>query len=669
MNESARPIVAPRALHAFLLTVVSAGALVLAQSAIGVVSTPSPIACLAFVGLVLVAGWFRLTFMGGSATVGIDDTFLIAIALLFGTAPATLAISGAALVFSLRRRKPVRQVAFNVAALAISMWTAGRTFFALALVEPLARNQAPIAPLVLPLLAMAVVFFAINSGLTAIVVGLDSRQSPFDIWRRNFRWLWVGYLGAASVAFCLILLLQQRSAIAAAMILPLLAVFHLTLRASLGRLDDARRHLSDMDRLYLSTVETLAMAIDAKDDVTHSHVRRVQAYAVGLARALNVTDKLTLKAIEAAALLHDTGKLAVPERILNKPGKLTESEFEKMKEHVDIGADILSLVEFPYPVVPIVRAHHESWDGSGYPRGLRGGDIPIGARILSVVDCFDALTSDRPYRRRMTDVDAIAILRERQGKMYDPDVVDTFVRVYRDIEVISDAPEHREVMQRVTQSRQDDGAADEVAPELAANAPGSLLAFVSLSRLASGEADAADVFALGSRLLVDIVPGATGAWYVPDPARDRLVVADVFGPAASALRNITVPVGERLTGWVAANRQCIANSDAALDLGCAKAEAASLQSCMSIPLLMGESLVGVLSLYSPSPNAFVDDCGRLIQMLAPHIAAAIHTAGATSADVKPLLEKSAPTPLRLVREVEREDARLKPSRYGRETLG
>ena len=156
------------------------------------------------------------------------------------------------------------------------------------------------------------------------------------------------------------------------MMLPLLAVFHLTLRSSFGRLDDARRHLGDMDRLYLSTVETLAMAIDAKDDVTHSHVRRVQAYAVGLARALGITDDTTLKAIEAAALLHDTGKLAVPERILNKPGKLTATEFEKMKLHVDVGADILSLVEFPYPVVPIVRCHHENWDGTGYPRGVSG---------------------------------------------------------------------------------------------------------------------------------------------------------------------------------------------------------------------------------------------------------------------------------------------------------
>ena len=142
------------------------------------------------------------------------------------------------------------------------------------------------------------------------------------------------------------------------------------------------------------------MAIDAKDDVTHDHVRRVQAGRVGLARELGVTDEETLKAIEAAALLHDTGKLAVPEHILNKPGKLTPAEFEKMKLHATIGADILSSIEFPYPVVPIVRRHHENWDGTRLSRRPQAAtDIPIGARILSVVDCFDALTSDRPYRR------------------------------------------------------------------------------------------------------------------------------------------------------------------------------------------------------------------------------------------------------------------------------
>src|SRR5262249_18426529 len=191
--------------------------------------------------------------------------------------------------------------------------------------------------------------------------------------------------------------------------------------------------LEELNRLYLSTIETLAMAIDAKDQVTHGHIRRVQAHATSLAKTVGVRDSSLLKAIEAAALLHDMGKLAVPEYILNKPGKLTEAEFEKMKLHASVGADILSAIDFPYPVVPIVRHHHENWDGSGYPSGLRGTEIPIGARILSVVDCFDALTSDRPYRPRLSDNEAIQILLERRGTMYDPFVVDTFIGVYHEL--------------------------------------------------------------------------------------------------------------------------------------------------------------------------------------------------------------------------------------------
>jgi putative nucleotidyltransferase with HDIG domain len=383
-----------------------------------------------------------------------------------------------------------------------------------------------------------------------------------------------------------------------------------------------------MDRLYLSTVETLAMAIDAKDDVTHSHVRRVQAYATGLARALGIADEPTLKAIEAAALLHDTGKLAVPEHILNKPGKLTEAEFEKMKLHVDVGADILSLVQFPYPVEPIVRCHHENWDGSGYPRGVAGEAIPIGARILSVVDCFDALTSDRPYRGRMTDEAALDILRERRARMYDPEVVDTFIRVYRDIPVDhTDTTEQREVMQRITQSRHEVEAPQDASADVMTPASGNLLAFVSLSRLVSGEGNLDDVLALSSKLIADVIPGASGAWYLPEAGSDRLVAAESFGPAASALRGASIEVGERLTGWVAASRQPIVNSDAALDLG-PRAHAANppLRCCMSIPITAGTTLVAVLSLYADVQDAFTGDQRRLVQMVAPHVGGAIQAA-------------------------------------------
>ena len=322
-----------------------------------------------------------------------------------------------------------------------------------------------------------------------------------------------------------------------------------------------------------------------------------------------------------------------------------------MKLHVDVGADILSLVEFPYPVVPIVRCHHESWDGSGYPRVVRGEAIPIGARILSVVDCFDALTSDRPYRARMTD--AIAILRERCGNMYDPHVVETFIRVYRDISLgRADAPAHREVLQRITQTRAEPGVTTDVASEPATGATTSLLAFVSLSRVAAGDGGVADVLALGSRLVADVVPGATGAWYVPNAARDELTVAEVFGPAAGVLRGVTVGVGERLTGWVAANRQPIVNSDAALDLGArTHTVMPALRSCMSIPLVAGDGLVGVLSLYAPAADAFDEDRGRLMQMIAPHLATAIQAADKRTAavlDAHPLPEKAQAGPLRLV---------------------
>jgi putative nucleotidyltransferase with HDIG domain len=656
-----RSISSAQALRVYVPAVVLAGGFVLADAALDAARTPRPIGWLALAGLAMVAGLFRLNFASESAKITIDeDTFIIAAALLFGPGPATLAIAASGFVSSFRRRMPARQIAFNTAALAVSMWAGSHAFFLASGIAPLAQSKPSLGGVVLPLLAMTAIYFALNSGLTAIAVGLDARQSPIQIWRRHFQWLSISYLAAASLAFCLILLIQQASMIAMVVVVPLLVVFHLTLRSSFGRVDDARRHLTDMDRLYLSTVETLAMAIDAKDDVTHSHVVRVQAYALGLARALGITDELELKAIEAAALLHDTGKLAVPEHILNKPGKLTDAEFEKMKRHVDVGADILSLVQFPYPVVPIVHCHHESWDGTGYPRGVAGEDIPIGARILSVVDCFDAITSDRPYRGRMTEEAALQILRERSGRMYDPHVVATFIEVYRSIPIApGDIVAGHEVLQRIHQSRHEIDAPREPVADVPGAPSTDLLGFGSLARAAAGEACVTDVLALGSALLADLMPGSTGAWFLPDSAHDRLVVAAAFGPAAAALRATSVPVGERLTGWVGARRQPIVNSDAMLDLGArVNAVTPPLSRCMSLPLMVGDALVAVLTLYTAAPDGFTADHARLVQIAAPDLAraidAAVRTQSASRGTVSP--DRAAPRelsgplggPLRLV---------------------
>jgi putative nucleotidyltransferase with HDIG domain len=632
--------------------VIATGAAAIVWSLPAIFRMPHPLVWVLFTALALLTGRFTMKIASLAANISVTDTFFISSAIFFGPEAAMVGVALNTGIVSLRRKHGLERIAFNTAAPALAIWVASHAFFLVGRMAPLAQAATPATHLIAPLIILTATYFLFNSGLMALAIGLDTRQPAIRIWRQHFLWLSLSYLAAASVAFCLVVLIQQVSFAAAAMVLPLLVIFHLTLSASFGRLEDAQRHLGDMDHLYLSTVETLAMAIDAKDDVTHNHVRRVQSYAMGLARELGVGDELTLKAIEAAALLHDTGKLAVPEHILNKPGKLNEAEFEQMKLHVDVGADILSLVEFPYPVVPIVRCHHENWDGTGYPRGVRGEDIPIGARILSVVDCFDALTSDRPYRAAMTTEAAFEILRERSGRMYDPRVVERFIAVQAALAPEeTETPERAQVIQQLVRSAKAPSGVPDAAPAGAPPAlPEDVLAFVSLSRLASGDHTVADVLALASSLLRDQGAPVTLAWYLADPATNALAVGHASGPAADVFRGLTITMASRLSGWVAANRQPIVNSDPALDLGSAVAASVSLQSCLSVPLLAGESLAGVLSIYSSRAKAFTDDQGRVMQMIAPHVASAVARARRRepAAETASAEKRPSGAPLRLV---------------------
>jgi putative nucleotidyltransferase with HDIG domain len=627
-------------LSLYVRFVIVAGAAAVVHSIVGLGSAPHPLEWFLFATLVILTGSFTLNISAINASISVADTFLIAATLLFGPAPATAALAIDTFVLSWRKGYTWQRVAFNAVAPALSLWVAGHVFFLITGAAPLSSNDARIGPLIPALFFLATIYFALNSGLIAIAVGLESRRPPLQIWYDHFLWLSIGYFAAASVGLGLIVILRQVGLAAVAMMLPVVAIFHHTLRASFGRLEDARRHVTQIDRLYRSTVETLAMAIDAKDDVTHSHVRRVQAYAAALARELKVADEPTLKAIEAAALLHDTGKLAIPERILNKPGGLTPAEFEQMKRHVEIGANILSLVDFPYPVVPIVRCHHENWDGSGYPAGVAGTDIPIGARILSVVDCFDALTSDRPYRRRLSGDAAVAILVDRRGKMYDPDVVDAFIRIHAQVVIPEvDEPGRVEVLQQINRSLQSTQPAQPVtsAPRPGVGAADEVLAFVSLARITAGNGSTADVLALSTNLVRNIAPGASGAWFLVADSGDHLTVAETFGPAAPALRGLAMRFGENLTGWVASNRQAIVNSDAALDLGARAAESTPpLVTCLSVPLVAGQTLVAVLTMYAAGRGVFTEDLGRLVQMVAPHIAAALDAAREGGRSPQPL---------------------------------
>src|SRR4051794_12578442 len=546
-----RPVV-----RAYVCTVVTVGALVLGLSVHSLFVKPIGSEWLLLAGLTILTGSFSVKVPSIHAHISVSEAFVFASVLLFGAEAGTVTVLLECLVILLWMKpqgRPLYRMFFNMAAPSVAIWTAGTCFYLLSGIQPYSEVFTPLPRLFIPLLAFTAAYFLFNSWLVAVAVGLEARCSPVQIWWKNFAWLSVNYFSGASVAALIVTYTQRLDLSTLAVIVPLLVVSYLTFRTAMGRAEDSYNHLSELNRLYLSTIETLAMAIDAKDQITHGHIRRVQTYAVGLAKHVGVTDEQLLKAIEAAALLHDMGKLAVPEHILNKPGKLTPAEFEKMKLHAGVGADILSAIDFPYPVVPIVRHHHENWDGTGYPTRIRGTDIPIGARILSVVDCFDALTSDRPYRPKLSDREALDILIERRGTMYDPLVVDTFVRVHKEI-----SPE-----QAITNIAVSKGALTEITtsstsgrePTLdreSSTTPVSQLTMDFVTRLLDTTISDTDLL---KTHIVRAVECELAILFSYDGKLDQLAVEATSHASDRNLKDLRIGLGERLSGWVAANRR------------------------------------------------------------------------------------------------------------------
>jgi diguanylate cyclase (GGDEF)-like protein/putative nucleotidyltransferase with HDIG domain len=587
--------------------------------------------------------WFilaALTLVSGSATVrlpstyasiSISETFVFTAVLLYGPAAGTVIVALDGLVgsFWISKRNPqVHRALFNMSAPAVSAWLSAQLFFTVAGIAPLVREPSPINAILPALILFALTYFGINSWLITFVIALEKKLDPIKVWKTSFGWLSLNYFGGASVAFLLVGYNRTINLGYIGAIIPLLLVLYFTFNAAMGRVEDADKHVEQINRLYLSTIETLAMAIDAKDQVTHGHIRRVQIQATSLAREVGVRDEALLKAIEAAALLHDMGKLAVPEYILNKPGKLTDAEFEKMKLHASVGADILSAIDFPYPVVPIVRHHHENWDGTGYPAGIKGTEIPIGARILAVVDCFDALTSDRPYRPRLADEEALAIVKDRRGTMYDPMVVDTFFKFHATTpaEIVRQGPPS-DVLNTIARSRRSNPSAATAAPSQVTASANEMLAVYELARAIAGHASLADAGDVIAKHLGRLIPSSLCVFFLYDALTGELEARHVVGEHSSHVRDFRIPLGQKLSGWVAANRQTIANSDASLDFGGQREPAVQqLKSCLSTALVSNDELVGVVSLYSPEAVGFSDDHKRIIEAVACQIAHTLKTA-------------------------------------------
>ena len=368
------------------------------------------------------------------------------------------------------------------------------------------------------------------------------------------------------------------------------------------------------------TITSLAAAIEAKDTETHDHLQRVQVYSMEIGRELRLGES-ELEALKAAALLHDIGKIAVPDHILGKPGKLTPAEFQKMKIHPVVGAEIVERVRFPFQVAPIVRCHHEKWDGSGYPAGLKGEEIPIGARILSAVDCLDALASDRHYRRALPLDEAMAIVERDSGKAFDPRVVEVLKRRYVQLEQLarlgSLAPWHLSTDIYIERGAAPgagfaDAATKLPAPQAAARAENlsdlaRLRSFVEAvsagDRLLSFE----ETLSIFAGRLAKVVAFDSLALYVP--RRGSLVPIFVSGNHRDALSLLAIPVGKGVSGWAAGANRPILNGNPAVELSHAVAgcHAGALASVLALPLAGAMGPVGVLSLYGVTESAFHSD--------------------------------------------------------------
>ncbi len=457
---------------------------------------------------------------------------------------------------------------------------------------------------------------------------------------------------------------QWRMGLAA---VPVVLLAHYSYRLHMGRITQDHRSAWEAAELNLRTIEALAMAIDAKDNTAQQHLHRVVMYAAAIGQEMGLPEP-EMKALRAAALLHDIGKLAIPEYIISKPGRLTAEEFEKMKTHTVVGAAILERVQFPYPVAPIVRSHHERWDGSGYPDGLQGDAIPVGARILSVVDSFDALSSNRQYRRALSPADALATIRAASGALYDPRIVKILERIFPRLDALLRSTPLPAPLAAPRKVEKGDAPSAGLAVEQTKDTSSALYSIAQARQELQMLYELTQ--SLGSSLSVDetlqllaaqlrkLVPCDALAVYL---IRDgRLIPRLVEGVNAELLSRVKIAVGEGLSGWVAETGKTSFNGNPAVEPVHDPVAFAKLQSALSVPLDSSKGIIGVLTLYSVRAEGFTIDHRRILKTIGAKAGstirnALIHEATGRSAETDALT--GLPNARALASRVEQESSR------------
>jgi diguanylate cyclase (GGDEF)-like protein/putative nucleotidyltransferase with HDIG domain len=601
----------------------------------------------------IIASWRPIRIPNTKASVTAGDTFTFLSILFLGVPAAVLIATVDSFVSSRRTSKRSSSWIIAPSMMALTVLIAGQAFFITLTAYGRATGITVIAypltfsQIVVPLAVTAMILYFLNSITIATLFALKSRRPLWRFWRNSYLWTSWAFFAAAIGAGVIYGAITHFGIQYVLLSAPFVAVTFWTYKIYFERVNSKTREASEASRLHLATVEALATAIDAKDQTTHCHVRRVQIYAAGMGQVLGLSDS-EIAALKAGALLHDIGKLAVPDHILNKPGGLTPAEFEKMKVHTTVGAQILSRVDFPYPVVPIVRHHHEQWNGLGYPDGLKGEQIPVTARIMSVVDCFDSVREDRPFRRGMSREEAISLLRRGSRTIFDPKIVELFVEnlprfeaeiASRGLEQLALAHNPHVSFDPILFAGSHGGGIEDTASFMAydqiRNAHREVYALYEIASTFGSSLDIQDTLAILVDKVAHIVPFDTCAVYVYDDVKGYATSAHAVGKNAEALRARCIAPGEGVTGFALANRRAINQIHPSLDfIGVELEPDTQYRSMVALPLFKDELLLGALSVYSTELSEYTDDHMRLLEtvtrLASDALANALHHAQAES---------------------------------------
>jgi diguanylate cyclase (GGDEF)-like protein/putative nucleotidyltransferase with HDIG domain len=563
---------------------------------------------------------FGLILPSSNSTVLIGDAYIMAIAMMYGTAPCLAATFCHTLLASILKQRPkiyIHKIFFNVSCTVCVAWLYS-SFYHKAIH---AKNPMPMDVIFCSAM-LAATFFLANSILLSIAISWSIKESIFKFWARTCMPLAIDFSFSALVATGSVILRIYYGNFVPLIAAPLVFFVYGYNKLNQTRLNESEKHLKEQEQLYLRTVESLAMAVDAKDQTTYGHIRRVRAYAIGLAKFCGITDNNEIKAINTGALLHDVGKLIIPDYILNKPGRLTKQEFEKVKLHSMAGDEILQQVRFPFPVAKYVRSHHERWDGNGYPDGLKCEEIPLGARILAIADAFDAIRFSRPYKLSMATDEALDILRSQSGAHFDPTLVRLFEDHIMDLEqaAIQESQNAPELSFRKYFETADRALSNlHSNPSSSQDMSSELVQVAELCSTMSGHLDLQDILQIFSRRMSRLVSYSTCVFYLSND-EGRISADFACGKHSDLLQGHQMEMGMGISGWVTAYGRPMINTEPALDFLGIKGDFTPFIDALVVPIVHGNKCYGTISLYAQKPISYSRNELSTLQSLASLLA-------------------------------------------------